>query len=143
MKIFIYIDGASRGNPGPAACAAIFKNENNEIIKTYSKFLDIQTNNIAEYEALVLALQKCKQLFGKEKIKKTEIQILSDSELLVNQLNGKYKIEDLELQKLFIKYWNLKSDYGKIKVVHIPREKNKEADKLVNNLLNSYNSKLF
>lgn len=146
MKIFIYIDGASRGNPGLAACAAVFKDADGKIIKQYSKFLGTATNNIAEYEGLILALQKAKQLFGKEKISAKggiEFEIRSDSELLVNQLNGNYKIEDKELQKLFIKYWNLKTDFGKLKIIYIPREKNKEADKLVNNELNSQGAKLF
>lgn len=143
MKIFIYIDGASRKNPGPAACAVIFKDKNGKIIKEYSKFLNVATNNVAEYEGLILALQKAKQLFGKAKIKQMEFEIRSDSELLVNQLNGSYKIEDERLQKLFIKYWNLKTDFCKINIVYIPREKNKEADKLVNDVLNSQEAKLF
>lgn len=143
MKITIYIDGASRKNPGPAACAAVFKDDGGKIIKEYSKHLGIATNNVAEYEGLILALQKAKQLFGKEKIKNIEFEIRSDSELLVNQLNGNYKIEDLALQKLFMKYWNLKIDFGKIKIVYIPREKNREADKLVNHALNLKEAKLF
>lgn len=143
MKIKIYIDGASRSNPGPAACAAVFKNEKEKVIKEYAKFLGIKTNNVAEYEGLILALNKAKQLFGKEKIKKIQFEIYSDSQLLVNQLNGNYKIENKELQNLFIKYWNIKTDFVKIKIIHIPREKNKEADKLVNNLLNKQESRMF
>src|SRR3990167_8981703 len=85
-------------------------------------------------------LKKIKQLNGKEKIKRMEIEVKADSELLIKQLNGEYKIKEKNLILLFIEIWNLKIDFNKIKFTHIPREENKQADLLVNKELNSQNS---
>ena len=142
-KIIIYTDGGSRGNPGEAAIGIVIKNESGDSIKTYGEVLGIATNNIAEYTAIVVALQKVKQLLGKERTKKTEIEFRMDSELAMKQLNGEYKIENEDLQPLFLKIWNLKFDFGKMSFKHIPREKNKEADKLVNEALNRKKETLF
>lgn len=145
-KVIIYIDGGSRGNPGPAALGVLFYNEKGEVFKKYSEYLGENfTNNEAEYQALIFALEKFKQVFGKKLAKNTELEIRSDSELLVNQLNGKYKILDPKIQSLFLKVWNLKLDFKKIKFKLIPREQNKEADRLVNEILNSQSAsqKLF
>lgn len=136
-KIIIYTDGGSRGNPGPAAIGIIFCNEKNQIIKNYSEFLGEATNNEAEYQAIIFALKKFKALFGKKLAKSNEIELRSDSELLVNQLNGQYKILDPKIQSLFLKVWNLKIDFKKVKFKLISREKNKEADRLVNEVLES------
>lgn len=136
-KIIIYTDGGSRGNPGPAAMAAIFCNEKHQKIKEYSEFLGNFTNNEAEYLAVILALKKFKSLFGKKLAQNTEIEIKSDSELLVKQLNGEYKILDPNIQKLFLEVWNLKLDFKRVKFKIIPRERNQEADRLVNETLNN------
>lgn len=82
-------------------------------------------------------MEKFKALFGKKLAKSTDIDIKSDSELLVKQLNGEYKILEPDLQPLFLKIWNLKLDFKKIKFSLIPREKNKEADMLVNEALDN------
>ncbi|MBI2625159.1 MAG: ribonuclease HI family protein [Candidatus Nealsonbacteria bacterium] len=134
-KIIVYTDGGSRGNPGPAGIGVVIENNKEEVIKEYSACLGEATNNEAEYQALIFALKKVKALFGKEKIKKTEMEIRSDSELLVSQLNGKYKVLDKDIQPLFLQAWNLKTDFGKIKFTALPREENKEADRLVNQAL--------
>ncbi len=137
-KIIIYTDGGSRGNPGKAAIGVVFCNERNQEIKKYGEFLgDTLTNNEAEYLAVVSALKKFKTFFGKIITENSEVEIRSDSELLVKQINGEYKILDDKIQKLFIEVWNLKIDFEKIKFKHIPREKNKEADKLVNQALDN------
>jgi ribonuclease HI len=141
-KIIVYTDGGSRGNPGPAAIGVVIEGLSNEP-KQYYEFLGETTNNEAEYQAIIFALKKIRQLLGKEKLKNTEIEIRSDSELVINQLNSCYKIEDEKLQSLFMKIWNLKLDFGKISFHHIPREKNKLADKLVNLCLDEQNNKLF
>jgi len=132
MTYSIYIDGGSRGNPGKAASGVVFLNEKNEVVKTYSLYLGVATNNEAEYQALLLALKKAKVLFGKEKAKKMVFTVCSDSELLINQQIGKYKIKEPNLQKLFIEAWNLRMDFAKVNFVVIPREQNKKADQLVN-----------
>jgi ribonuclease HI len=136
-KIIIYTDGGSRGNPGPAAIGAIFCNEKNQVIKKYSEYLGETTNNEAEYQAVVFALEKFKALFGKKLAKSTEIELRSDSELLIKQLKGEYKILDEKIQPLFLKIWNLRLDFKKIKFKLISRQKNQEADKLVNEVLNN------
>jgi ribonuclease HI len=136
-KIIIYTDGGSRGNPGPAAIGVVFCNERNQIIKKYSEYLGEMTNNEAEYQAVIFALEKFKALFGKKLAKSTEIELKSDSELLIRQLNGEYKILDEKIQPLFLKIWNLRLDFKKLKFKLISREKNKEADRLVNEVLDN------
>ena len=94
-KIIIYTDGASRGNPGRASIGIVFCNEKGQTIKEYAEYLgDKLTNNEAEYRAVIFALKKFKNLFSKKLAKSSEVQIRSDSELMVKQLNGKYKIID-------------------------------------------------
>lgn len=145
-KIILYTDGGSKGNPGPSAIGVLISNGKNQVIKKYSHYLgDDFTNNQAEYEAVIFGLKKIKALFGKKKAKKLEIELRTDSELLVSQLNGKYKILDSKIQPLFIKIWNLKLNFKKVKFTYIPREKNREADCLVNESLGekSKTQKLF
>jgi len=132
-KIIIYTDGGSRGNPGLAGIGVVFCNEKNQIIKEYAEYLgDKMTNNEAEYNAVIFALKKFKLLFGKELAKKSEIEIRSDSELMIKQLNAQYKVLDEKIQPLFLEIWNLKFDFNKIKFRQIPRERNKDADRLAN-----------
>jgi len=137
-KIIIYTDGGSRGNPGPGAVGVVFCNEKSEIFKKYSQYLGENfTNNEAEYQAAIFALKKFKSLFGKKLAKNSEIELKSDSELLIKQLRGEYKILEPKIQTLFIAAWNLKLDFKKVKFTLISREKNKEADRLVNEALDS------
>jgi len=137
-KIIIYTDGGSRGNPGPAAAGTVFCNQKGEVFKKYSQYLGENfTNNEAEYRAVIFALKKFKSLFGKKLAKNSEIELRSDSELLIKQLQGEYKILEPKIQLLFIAAWNLKLDFKKVKFTLISREKNKEADRLVNETLNS------
>jgi ribonuclease HI len=139
-KIIIYTDGGSRGNPGPSAIGAVFCNERNQIIKKYSEYLGEMTNNEAEYQAVIFALEKFKALFGKKLAKSTDIELKADSELLIKQLNGEYKILDEKIQPLFLKIWNLKLDFKNVKFKLISREKNQEADRLVNEALDCQKS---
>ena len=135
-RIIIYTDGGSRGNPGKAAIGVVFCNEKEEIIKKFGEYLgDGLTNNDAEYQAVIFALKKFKAVFGKKMAQVAEVEIRSDSELLVNQMNGKYKLENEKIQKFFIEIWNLKIDFAQVKFRAIPREKNREADKLVTEAL--------
>ncbi len=140
-KIIIYTDGGSRGNPGPAAVGVIFCNEKGQSIKEYSEYIgDNLTNNEAEYKAVIFALKKFKAVFGKKLAKNSEIQIRSDSELLVKQLNSQYKILDSKIQPLFLEVWNLRFDFQRVKFKSISRDKNKEADRLVNEALDTQGS---
>ena len=143
-KITVFIDGGSRGNPGPSACGVVFTNKQG-IIKKYSEHLGQGTNNFAEYSGLIFALKKAKALFGKEKVKKMDFEIKSDSELLVKQMKGEYKVLNPDIQPLFLSAWNLKIDFNKVSFISIPREQNKLADQLVNESLNAHSKtqKLF
>lgn len=144
-KIIIYTDGGSRGNPGPAAIAFVIAKANLELrIKNleFSKSIGKATNNEAEYQAIIFAFKKIKHFIGGNHAEKTEIEINSDSELLVKQLNGKYKIKEEKLIPFFIEIWNLKQNFKKVEFIQIPREENKKADALVNRELDSQN-KLF
>src|SRR3989338_6847906 len=142
-KIIIYTAGGSRGNPGKAAIGVVFclptgqaGNEKEEIIKKFGEYLgDNITNNEAEYQAVIFALKKFKAVFGKKIAEVSEVEIRSDSELLAKQMSGIYKIEDEKIQKFFIEIWNLQIDFKGVKFKAIPREKNREADKLVNEAL--------
>ncbi len=141
-KLIVYADGGSRGNPGPAAIGVVIANDKGGAIKTYSKAIGERTNNEAEYEAFLFALQKIRALFGKEAINKIEVEIRMDSELVVEQLNGGYKIEEERLWPQFMKIWNTRLDFGKILVRHVPRANNREADQLVNQALDNEQGKL-
>lgn len=143
MKYVIYTDGGSRGNPGPAAVGVVIANEQGETIKKYGEAIGEATNNEAEYQAVIFALKKVKQLFGKAKTKQTQLEIKMDSELVVSQLNHQFKISEPRIQQLFLQVWNLMLDFGPIKFTAIPREQNKEADKLANQALDSQQGNLF
>ncbi len=128
-KLKIYTDGGARGNPGPGGCGVVIYDQQNKVIGEYTKFLKKATNNQAEYEALILALQKAKALKAKE------LSCYLDSQLIVEQLNHRYKIKNRDLGSLFVKVWNLSQSFKKISYHYIPREKNKQADKLVNQVI--------
>ena len=122
-KLFLYTDGSSKGNPGPARVGIIIKKNGKSILKV-SRSIGMATNNQAEYEALILGLKKAK------KLKPRELICCLDSQLIVRQLNREYKIKDEVLAPLFIKVWNLSQEFEKIKFVHISREENRDADRL-------------
>jgi ribonuclease HI len=138
MKVVIYTDGGARGNPGPAGIGVVICNEKGEIVKKYGEFIgDDMTNNEAEYTAVVFALKKLKALLGKEKVKQAEVEIRADSELMVKQMTGVYKLSERRIQDFFITIWNQKIEFKSVDFKHIPREKNKEADALVNQALDN------
>ncbi len=130
-KIIIYTDGGSRGNPGPAGIGIYIETLN----KKYGECIGTATNNVAEYAALIFGLKKLKQLLGKDKTRQYEIECYLDSELVVKQLNHEYKLKEEYIQKNFIEIWNLMLDFKAVSFYHIPREKNKVADSLVNQAL--------
>lgn len=130
MKLKIFIDGASRRNPGPGACAVTISDIKKSVLKETGKFLGECTNNFAEYSALSLALSAAKNLGG------TELSIFSDSELLVRQFNGEYKIKKPELRAFMPKILKQVSFFRRVTLAHIPRELNSHTDKLVNRILN-------
>lgn len=130
-NIKMYTDGGSRGNPGPAAIGVWIET----LGKKYGEYIGEATNNVAEYTALIYGLKKLKQLLGKDKTKRYEVECYLDSELVVKQLNHEYKLKEEYIQKNFIEIWNLMLDFQKVTFRHIIREKNKIADALVNEAL--------
>ena len=129
-KIKIFTDGGARGNPGPSGIGVVIESAGAK--KTYREFIGYATNNEAEYKALLFALQKVKLLYGKTKTRSLSLECFLDSELVVKQMNHKYKINEENIQKFFLQIWNLSIDFGEVKYIHIPREKNTEADRLAN-----------
>lgn len=130
-KLKIYTDGGARGNPGPAAFGVVVEDLDGKMVGKFSKYLGETTNNQAEYQAVHFALEKAKEM------RASEVEIFSDSELIVKQLNQDYKIKNEDLGKWFLKIWNLRQEIGKVSFTHIRREKNKKADKLVNEELDN------
>jgi ribonuclease HI len=125
-KLTLNIDGASRGNPGPAAIGVTFKDENNRLVDSIAEKIGNTTNNQAEYQALVAGLKKAISLGAKQ------VVVNSDSELLVMQLQGKYKIKNTGLKPLYSEAVKLAYALESFKIVAIPREQNREADRLAN-----------
>ncbi|MHC4394383.1 MAG: phosphoribosylglycinamide formyltransferase [Planctomycetota bacterium] len=130
QEIIVYTDGGSRGNPGPSAASFVLTDKEGNRLCTKGIFLGENTNNVAEYTAICKALETAKQLGAKK------VTVFSDSELLVRQVNGTYKVKSQKLRPLFQQTVDLLGEFGSWEVRHITREKNKEADKLVNQALN-------
>lgn len=133
--IVVYTDGGSRGNPGPAAIGAQILDAKGTVLKEVSEFLGNATNNFAEYQAVVAALETLKKMYGK-RTKEIKVEVRMDSELVKKQLSGEYQIKDPGLVPLFIEIHNLRvSSFPQVTFTHVLREKNKEADRLVNEAL--------
>ncbi len=124
-RLTIYTDGGARGNPGPAGIGYVIKS-GDKIIREGKEYIGRATNNQAEYKAVLAALQQAKQLGVQE------IEVYTDSELVVNQLSRKARIKNQSLGLIFVQIWNLAVRFKRVSFHHIPREKNTEADKLVN-----------
>lgn len=139
-KIYINTDGGSRGNPGPAAIGIVFFDENQNKIHSYKEFIGVATNNQAEYLAIIKALQILSKSdwYKKHNGNGGELVCRLDSKLVVEQVNGNFKIKQPHIQELVNQIKNILKEFKfKIDFVHIPREENKDADKLVNEALDA------
>jgi len=129
-KLVIFTDGGARGNPGPAGIGAVLYADdaqgNQTRVGEIQKYIGVATNNFAEYTALITALEQAVTLGYRE------VQCFLDSELVVRQLNGQYKIREESLKPLAAKVLALTNKFKRYSFTHVPREKNREADKLVN-----------
>lgn len=133
MKIIIYTDGASRGNPGPASYGFTITEENGRLIYEEGKYIGVSTNNIAEYTAVLMALK-----YVKEKLKgDLQIELYADSRLVVEQLSGRFKVKSQHLKPLIEQIQILKMELGGAIHTHIPRLQNTKADALANKALDS------
>lgn len=131
-ELKIYTDGGARGNPGPAAAGVVIFEANDKLVGKYSKFLGTATNNQAEYQAVIYGLEKARQL------KAEKLKLFLDSEIVVQQLNRKYKVKNSDLASLFVKIWNASQNFKFIEYNYIPREENKLADSQVNLCLDEH-----
>jgi ribonuclease HI len=136
MKIKICTDGGSRGNPGPAASAAVLKSAGGEVLDTVTRYLGETTNNQAEYTAIIIGLERAKHLGA------TEVEVVMDSELAVKQMNGEYKVKNPELAKRFLEVHNLMLSFKKVTFRHVRREFNKEADAAVNKSIDEHTGRV-
>lgn len=127
MTAVAYTDGAARGNPGDAGIGVVIRGEDGGILYSFGGFLGTATNNVAEYRALLHCLRKASEL------RCSKLIVHSDSQLMVRQLNGEYRVRDRKLAPLFLEATRLlKAAPFEVRVVHVDREKNREADLLAN-----------
>jgi len=131
VAVTINVDGASKGNPGKAGAGAIIKDRDGNVIKKLRKALGIATNNVAEYEALILGLEEARAMDA------TDVIVHADSELMVKQINGEYRVKSEGLIPLYSKAVTLKDTFRKFKISHVDREKNSEADRLANEAIDA------
>jgi ribonuclease HI len=130
-KVIIHTDGAARGNPGPAAIGVIIKGENGNLLARISRCIGVTTNNQAEYQAIITALEKAISLSVQQ------VALKSDSELVVKQINGQYKIKNTGLRALYQRVVQLIGSLESFSISYIPREQNAGADALANKALDS------
>ena len=128
-RVVIFTDGASQGNPGPAAIGAIIKDEQGKLITAISQPIGQATNNQAEYRAIIAALEKAISLGV------SQVDMRSDSELVVRQVNGKYRVKNDSLKPLYQKVKQLQGQFEGFTITHIPRQQNTEADSLAGKAL--------
>lgn len=124
--LYMYIDGAARGNPGPAGIGVVLEDSERHIVSSINKFIGIATNNVAEYTALIIGMEEAAKLGAKE------IAVNTDSELLAKQLGGEYRVKNPALKDLHAKAFKIINNFDGVVVNNIPREENKGADKLAN-----------
>ncbi len=133
--LHIYIDGAARGNPGPAGIGIVLINSKGKLLKNIDKFIGSATNNVAEYTALIFGMEEARKLGAKE------IVVNTDSELLSKQLGGEYKVKSPALKGLFKKANVIVNSFEQVTVNNIPRQENKPADKLANKAIDNAGKK--
>lgn len=125
-RLRLFTDGAARGNPGPSGAGAVLLEPGGQVVAKLGKYLGVQTNNHAEYTALLLGLKHARTLGAKE------LEVFSDSELLVRQLTGRYQVRSPTLKPLYEEAVRLLKSFPKVKVTHVRREENTAADEMSN-----------
>lgn len=129
MKATLYTDGGARGNPGPAAYAYVLEAADGTVLDARGEAIGVATNNVAEYRALVAGLERAAQAGV------SELEVVSDSELVVKQMQGAYRVKNKALQQLFLEASRLARQIGKVRYRAVRREHNELADRLVNEAL--------
>lgn len=128
----IFTDGGARGNPGPAAIGIVIKDSDRNTLRAHAEYIGTATNNVAEYRALIKALELAREYHPQE------VHCFLDSELVVKQMKQIYRVKDSALQKLFIQAWNMAMQFPKVSYTHVRRELNAEADAELNKILDAH-----
>ena len=128
-RLRIHVDGGARGNPGPAAIAAVVTNADGAILEERGERIGEATNNVAEYRALLLGIERARELGA------SELELVGDSELVVRQVRGEYRVKDAGLKPLHAQVMQALDDFDAWSIRHVRREENAEADRLVNEVL--------
>jgi len=131
MKLTVHVDGGARGNPGPAAIAAVVSDAGGEVIDSATEVIGRATNNVAEYRALILGIEHATALGA------TELEIIGDSELIVKQVRGEYKVKNADMKPLHAAATAALGRLDAWSIRHVRRELNAEADRLVNEALDA------
>ncbi len=131
MKLVIHVDGGARGNPGPAAIAAVLSTPEGEVVGDAKEAIGVATNNVAEYKALLLGLARAKELGA------SEVEVVNDSELVQKQINGEYKVKHPDMKPLYAESIAALNGFDAWTVRSVPRAQNKDADALVNQALDA------
>ncbi|MBL8951374.1 MAG: ribonuclease HI family protein [Myxococcaceae bacterium] len=125
-SVRVYTDGAARGNPGPSGAGAVLVDPSGQVVDQLGKFLGTQTNNYAEYMGLLIGLRRARALGVRE------VEVYADSELMIRQLGGRYQVKSASLKPLYDEAVRLLNDFSRVKLVHLPRAMNKQADEMSN-----------
>jgi ribonuclease HI len=125
----VNVDGGSRGNPGPAAVGVVVQDGDGEVLEEVAERIGRATNNVAEYRALLLGIERARELGA------SELELIGDSELIVRQVKGEYKVKDAALRELHAEATRALEGFEEWSIRHVPRERNSEADSLVNRAL--------
>ena len=128
----IHADGGSRGNPGPAGSGAMIRDHLGNSVASVSQFLGTRTNNFAEYEAVILALETLTKLIGTQKVGSTIVEVKMDSELVVKQMKGVYKVKHPVMKEQYARLAALAATFKSASFTHVPRAENSDADALAN-----------
>ena len=131
MKVVVHVDGGARGNPGPAAAAAVLSTPDGDVLDEASEFLGVATNNVAEYHGLLLGLARAKALGA------SEVDVVNDSELVAKQVNGQYKVKHPAMRALYLDAMQALREFDSWSIRSVPRAQNAEADALVNQALDA------
>jgi ribonuclease HI len=132
MHFTIHADGGSRGNPGPAGAGAMIRDELGNSVATVSAFLGTRTNNYAEYEAVILAFEALAKLVGADKVSSIDVTVKMDSELVVKQMKGIYKVKHPTMKEQSARLKQVAGAFKSVSFIHVPRAQNSDADALAN-----------
>jgi ribonuclease HI len=131
VRVIVHVDGGARGNPGPAAAAAVVSDSEGQVLDEAAEVLGVATNNVAEYRGLLLGLQRAQQLGA------TEVEVVNDSELVAKQVNGEYRVKHADMKPLHRAAIEVLDGFERWSMRSVPRAQNTHADALVNQALDA------